>query len=129
MNKEDVLWKQYEQHIHTYKFYLEIVVKLAGFYFVVTGAILSFYFSNTHIVSAKYALYLPWLMTLGLFIFFSIGAIISTVTRKDVFELRDKLELDVAPELGVLTLLLAIFSVVLLACLVGISYVLWFQCL
>lgn len=128
MTVKDLLWKQYEQHIATYKFYLEILVKLVGVYFVVAGAMLSFYFANGGSdPDAKYSLYLPWLMSLGFFVFFSIGAHWSTVTRDDVFKLRDRLELDVAPELGVLTLLLIVFAVIMLAALCGFSYVLWFK--
>jgi len=123
-NKE-ILWRQYQQHIDTYKFYLDIVVKLMGFYFAISGAIVSFYASNSGSEDIKLALYLPLIMGLGLLIFFSIGAVLSLVTRNDVFEIRDLLGLQVAPETGVLTLLLVIFSVILLVCVGGLGYVLW----
>jgi len=125
MNNTEKLWKQYEQHISTYKFYLEILVKIMTMFFAVSGAMLSFYFTRTDIPTAKYALYLPFFMSVGLFLFFVIGSVLSTVTRNDVFNLRDKLELDVSPELGVLTLLLIIFSAITLVCSVGLGYVLW----
>ena len=125
MNNTEKLWKQYDQHISTYKFYLEILVKIMTMFFAVSGAMLSFYFTRTDIPTAKYALYLPFLMSTGLFFFFVIGAVLSTVTRNDVFSLRDQLELEVSPELGVLTLLLIIFSVITLVCAVGLGYVLW----
>jgi hypothetical protein len=123
-NKE-ILWRQYQQHIDTYKFYLDIVVKLMGFYFAISGAIISFYASNSGAENIKLALFLPLIMGAGLLIFFSIGAVLSLVTRSDVFEIRDSLGLQVAPETGVLTLLLAIFSVVLFVCVGGLGYVLW----
>lgn len=125
MEHTEKLWKQYEQHINTYKFYLEILVKIMTMFFAVTGAMLSFYFTKTDIPTAKLALYLPLIMSAGLFIFFSLGAYLSTITRTDVFNLRDQLELEVSPELGVLTLLLIIFSIVTLSCTVGLAYVLW----
>lgn len=125
MNNTEKLWKQYDQHISTYKFYLEILVKIMTMFFAVSGAMLSFYFTRTDIPTAKYALYLPFLMSTGLFLFFVIGAVLSTVTRNDVFSLRDQLGLEVSPELGVLTLLLIIFSVITLVCAVGLGYVLW----
>ncbi|MEA2118029.1 hypothetical protein [Halovibrio sp. HP20-50] len=125
MEQSEIDWRQYQQHIDTYKFYLEIVVKIIGLYFAVSGAMLSFYFANTESEHAKLALYLPWLIGVGLAIFFSIGAWLSIVTRDDIFELREKLGLQVAPETGVLALLLVIFSIVLIACVAGISYVLW----
>jgi len=126
MDNKEILWKQYQQHIETYKFYLDIVVKLVAFFFAIAGAMLSFYFANVNNESAKLALYLPWLMALGLLVFFSVGSILSMVTRQDVFNLRDKLELEVSPELGVLTLLLVIFAIVMLSCVVGLSHVLWY---
>jgi hypothetical protein len=125
MENTEKIWKQYDQHIATYKFYLEMLVKLMTMYFAVSGAMLSFYFTKTDVATAKLALYLPWLMSIGLFIFFSVGAYLSTVTREDLFNLRDKLQLDVSPELGVLTMLLIIFSIITLACGIGLSYVLW----
>lgn len=125
MDQSEINWRQYQLHIDTYKFYLEIVVKIIGLYFAVSGAMLSFYFANTESDHAKLALYLPWLIGIGLAIFFSIGAWLSIVTRDDIFELSEELGLRVAPETGVLALLLVIFSVVLIACVVGISYVLW----
>lgn len=124
MDHREVLWRQYHQHIDTYKFYLEIVIKLVGFYFAISGAMLSFYFSNAANESAKYALFLPFCMGLGLFMFFVIGAVLSLVTRRDVFEIRDELGLKVSPETGVLTLLLVIFSAVLALSVGGIGYVL-----
>jgi hypothetical protein len=125
MDQSEVDWRQYQQHIDTYKFYIEMAVKIVGLYFAVSGAMLSFYFANADSEQAKSALYLPWLIGAGLAIFFTTGAVLSVVTRDDVFKLREKLGLEVAPETGVLTLLLGIFSVVLVVCVIGLSYVLW----
>lgn len=125
MEHREILWRQYNQHIETYKFYLEIVIKLQGFYFAISGAMLSFYYSNAANENAKYSLFLPFFMGIGLLTFFVIGAVLSLVTRSDVFQIRDELGLKVSPELGVLTLLLIIFSIVLLLCIGGIGYVIW----
>ena len=127
MEHTEKLWKQYEQHINTYKFYLEVLVKIMTMFFAVTGAMLSFYFTKTEIQTAKLALYLPLIMSAGLFVVFSLGAYLSTITRSDVFKLRRQLELEVSPELGVLTLLLIVFSIVTLSCTISLGYVLWFQ--
>jgi hypothetical protein len=70
MEHSEKLWKQYAQHIATYKFYLDMLIKLMTMFFAVSGAMLSFYFTKTEVTTAKYALYLPLLMSLGLFIFF-----------------------------------------------------------
>lgn len=95
-------------------------------YFVVSGAIVSYYASNSDTTNALLALFLPLVMGFALFIFFTIGAILSLVTRNDVFELRDALGLRVAPETGVLTMLLAIFAFVLLVCSCALAYVIWY---
>jgi len=121
----ELLWRQYQQHIDTYKFYLDIVVKLMSFYFVISGAIISHYSSHVASEGAKISLYLPFIMGVGLFVFFSVGVFLSLITRNDVFEIRDKLGLQVAPETGVLTMLLTIFSLVLLVCVFGLGCVLW----
>jgi hypothetical protein len=121
----ELLWKQYEQHISTYKFYLDMLIKLMTMFFAVSGAMLSFYFTQTEVEEAKLALYLPLLMSVGLFIFFSVGAYLSTITREDVFNIRDRLNLEVSPELGVLTLLLIIFSVITFLAMVGFGYLVW----
>jgi hypothetical protein len=122
---KEIRWRQYQQHIDTYKFYLDLVVKLMGFYFAISGAIVSYYSTHAASEHAELSLYLPLIMGIGLFVFFSIGAYLSLITRGDVFELRDSLGLWVAPETGVLTMLLTIFSIVILLCVSGLGYVLW----
>lgn len=125
MEHDEKLWRQYDQHITTYKFYLEMTVKIMTMYFVISGAMLSFYFTKTDIPSAQYALILPFVMGVGLFSLFLIGAKLSMVTREDVFVIRDQLKLDTSPELGVLPLTLTVFSIVLAICCLGIAYVIW----
>jgi hypothetical protein len=124
-DQEELLWRQYQQHVDTYKFYLDLVVKLMSLYFAISGAIVSYFATNAKSPHAELALYLPLVMGIGLFIFFAIGASLSWVTRNDVFEIRNKLALDVSPELGVLSVLLIIFSTVLLVCICGLAYVLF----
>lgn len=68
-------------------------------------------------------------MVLGLFAVYLSGAFLSLITRQDVFKLRDSLGLDVAPETGVLTLLLSIFSFILVICVCGVAYILWSSCI
>ena len=69
---QDVLLKQYELHMELYKQYLELVLKFNIFYYAVTGAVLSFYFTNNADVGApRYLLLLfPMLMSLGFGVFF-----------------------------------------------------------
>lgn len=128
MQEQDKLWKQYEKHIDLYKFYMELVVKINAFHFAISGAIASFYFANQSNVSMKWALLLPALLSLCLFVFFIFGAIANLVSRNDVFELRDQLGLKVAPELIVLTVFLGIFALANLLTFTGAMYAMFSNC-
>ena len=124
----DLIWKQYEKHIELYKYYLDIVVKINAFHFAISGAIFSFYFAHIDTPDIKWALLLPALMSLCLTLFFTYAAVISLVSRQDVFDLRDQMKLKVAPELMVLTVFLGIFSLANLLTFVGAIYVIFIQC-
>lgn len=41
--QKEILLRKYQQHVDTYKFYIDMSVKLMVFYFSVSGAIVSFY--------------------------------------------------------------------------------------
>jgi hypothetical protein len=55
---KEIRWRQYQQHIDTYKFYLDLVVKLMGFYFAISGAIVSYYSTHAASEHAELSLYL-----------------------------------------------------------------------
>jgi len=99
----ETLLRQYQIHVDLYKHYLELSLKVNIFYYAITGAILSFYFTRPHdYYFIKYSLILPFLMSLlfaGIFIY---SSIILNVTRKEVFQIRDWLGLRTAPEFNVL---------------------------
>jgi hypothetical protein len=118
---KDLLWKQYELHVGLYKHYLELVLKFNVFYYAGTGAILSYYFSKTEVPLIKYSLLFPIIMSLGFAILFIYGAFALRITRQDVFDLRDKLGLETAPELNVLAILLAISATMM----VGVAVVIF----
>jgi len=71
---DDKLWKEYNIHIDLYKHYLELVLKFNIFYYAITGAILSFYFSKVQIATIRYSLIFPILMSLLFASFFFYGA-------------------------------------------------------
>jgi hypothetical protein len=118
---KDLLWKQYELHVGLYKHYLELVLKFNVFYYAGTGAILSYFFSKTDVPLIKYSLLFPIIMSLGFAILFIYGAFALRITRQDVFDLRDKLGLETAPELNVLAILLAISA----SMMVGVAVVIF----
>ena len=117
----DLLWKQYELHVGLYKFYLDLAIKVNIFYYAVTGAILSFYFSHVHEGAARLSLVLPALMSVAFaWLFFHAGNLVGVV-RLEVFRIRDALGLLTAPELQVLVYLLRIFGALFAAVALGTS--------
>jgi len=122
MEGTEILWKQYSQSIDLFKFYMELTVKFNVFYYAVTGAILSFYFANQSIEDIKYALILPIIMSIGFAGFFIYGAFLMKYLQAEVFRIRDTLGLQVAPDVGVLSVLLYIFSAVFLLVAFALLY-------
>ena len=125
MDRRELLWRQYSLHIDLYKFYMDLVVKFNIFYYAVTGAIASFYFANPSISNLKYSLLLPLVMSITFAGLFGYGAWLMRILRQDVFEIRNELVLQTAPDVRVLSILLYIFAVVFLLVAAGCAYVIW----
>jgi len=122
MQATEILWGQYKQNIELYKFYMELIVKFNVFYYAVTGAIVSFFFANQSIPNMKYSLLLPIIMSVAFAGFFIYGAILMKYLREEVFNIRDILKLEAAPDVGVLSVLLYIFSVIFILVALSLSY-------
>jgi hypothetical protein len=118
----DVLWKQYKLHVDLYKEYLELVLKFNVFYYAVTGAILSFYFTNkTDIGRARPLLLLfPASMSIAFGAFFLYGASLVKVARSEVASIAAALGLHVFPEVQVLAVLLRVTALLFLLIAVGL---------
>jgi phage tail protein X len=109
----ETLWKQYALHVDLYKFYCDAVVKITVFYYAITGAIISFYFTRTEVGLAKWGLVLPSALSVGLAVLFVYGTRLLVITRNDVFAIRNQLGLKVAADFGVFGLLLYLFAGIL----------------
>ncbi|HUH58112.1 MAG TPA: hypothetical protein VL020_06320, partial [Pseudomonadales bacterium] len=46
MTQQEIYWRQYQLNIETYRGYLELVLKINGLYYAITGAIVSYYFGH-----------------------------------------------------------------------------------
>lgn len=121
---DELLWKQYSLHVDLYKFYLELVVKVNVFYYAITGGILSFYFSHPDEQLAKYALALPTIMSATLGVLFLVGASMIRTTRSEVFNIRDLLKLETAPDLGVLSMFLWPFGLIFIVVSFAMGWIL-----
>ena len=67
---KDFIWKLYQSHVDLYKHYLDLVIKFNVFYYAITGAFLSYYFTNAGNDWVRWALVFPVVMSLffsGLF--------------------------------------------------------------
>ena len=106
ISEKELLWRQYKMYIDLFKYYLELTLKFNFIYYAITGAILSFYFSQSDISIIKYSLIFPMIMGAGFGLFFLYGAKLMSVVRNDIFEIRDKLNFDSAPDVNVLNILL-----------------------
>jgi hypothetical protein len=72
MEEKQLLWNRYSIHIDLYQKYMDIVLKINLFYYGITGALLSFYFSNNGNNSTiEYGLILPILFSFGLIFLFA----------------------------------------------------------
>lgn len=110
----DVLWKQYNMLVDLYKFYLEITLKANLFFYVITGGILTFYFSHMGTPLISLSLVLPIILSLGLAGIFLYGASLVGYIREEIFRIRDLLRLEAAPDVHVLAVFLRVFAVVML---------------
>lgn len=120
MDKTEILWKQYQQNIDLYKFYMELTIKFNVFFYAVTGAIISYVLSQLNGNNLiQYALILPLVMSLCFGGFFVYGAVLMRVLRRETFNIRDILQLQAAPDVGVLSVLLYVFSFIFLMIAIG----------
>ena len=121
----DSLWKQYHLHIDLYKHYLDLALKFNMFYYAVTGAILSFYFSQADVSLIRFSLIFPVLMSIGFGFFFIYAANLIKVVREELFAIRDNLGLHTSPEVKVLAVLLRLSAALFLfvsICLTGLFF-------
>jgi len=126
IGNREILWRQYSCHIDLYKFYIDATIKINVFYYAITGAILSFYFTRSEIRMARWSLMLPAVLSIGLAFLFIYGARIIYITRDDVFAIRDALGLKSAPEFNILKNLLYIFASIQLLTMCSLTYLMLF---
>lgn len=125
LSKDD-LWKQYEISVDLYKHYLKLAIEINVFYYAITGAIVSYYFTH-HMESPeiRFALLLPILMSVLLALFFIYGSIMNRYSRDEMFRVRDALGLRVAPEFAVLGWLLIVFAALMVLVALSLGAILF----
>ncbi len=127
MDDKQLLWKEYELNITTYRGHLELALKINIFYYAITGAILTYYFAHDDQPLIRLALVFPLAMSVCFAFLFGVGAYLSKNTRRDTRELGAQLGFKVIPELGILTLFLAIFAALMLLVSAGLFLLILFN--
>jgi hypothetical protein len=105
----DILWNQYQTFIDFYKFNTESVIKLNTLHYAISGAIFSFYFTHANIELSKFALFLPFIFSLGLSILFWGARPNIEISREEIVEIAEALGLKRYPEFRILKKLLTLF--------------------
>ena len=123
MDAIDVKWNDFKQTVELHRAYLELAMKLNMFYYAITGAILSFYFTHTDVPSAKFALGLPIVLSAALAVLFLWSAFMAQRLRMHIRNTAAELGLATAPEGVVLVAICFIFGGVLTAVFLTL---LWF---
>ncbi len=117
----ELLWRQYHSYLELYKYYLELSLKGNVFFYLITGSILTFYFTNPDKLLVKYSLILPIVMSLALGFAFLLRAYLTKGLGKDFIDLSSRLGFNTCPTVKILIVLLysfgSIFIIVALAML------------
>jgi H+/Cl- antiporter ClcA len=122
MTKGEINWKDFEMSVNLHKNYLDLVIKLNLFYYAITGAILSFHFTNQIQSVSIISLILPILMSLLLGVFLIYASKLAWNLRGNIKIRAEKLNLHVYPEGIVLVTLCAIFGTIMLTVGLGLLY-------
>jgi hypothetical protein len=115
MDDRELLWNHLSLNVELHKHYLKLVLEFNALYYAITGGMVSYYFAHTRRPLMTYALVLPFTMSVSFAALFVYGAVLSRVTRTDVYQIRDALKLASAPEVRVLTGLLYISAFLMMA--------------
>jgi hypothetical protein len=118
----EVLLAEYQVAMDLYKHYIEMTLKFNVFYYAVTGAVLSFYFSNAANVGVpRYGLLVfPVIMSLGFGGFFLWAAGLVKYTRMHIMVIVSRLGFNTIPEMHVLTVLLRLSGTLFIAVALGL---------
>lgn len=113
MDAMDIKWNDFKQAVELHRNYLELAMKLNMFYYAITGAILSFYFTHTEMPMAKFALGLPIVLSVALAVVFLWSAFMAQRLRMHIRNTARELGLATAPEGIVLVMICVIFGAML----------------
>lgn len=119
LTDRELLWRQYHSYLELYKYYLDLSLKGNVFFYLITGSILTFYFTHRKEEFIKYSLILPVVMSFALGFAFILGAYLTKGLGHDFVDLSSRLGFRTCPSVRILVVLLysfgSIFIIVALA--------------
>ncbi|MGO8854774.1 MAG: hypothetical protein ACLQO1_03560 [Steroidobacteraceae bacterium] len=124
MDRQELLWRQFELHVGLYKDYLNLTLKINAAFYAITGAIVSYVLAHRANDISKAALFIPIVLGSGLTLLFLYGSIMLRHTRNEMISIRDELQLQTIPEIYVLRGLLWLSLAGFFAVTVGVL-VIW----
>lgn len=113
---DDSAMKQYQMMVDIYKFHFEIVLKFIIFYYAITGAVLSYIFSQPNSGFMRFGLVLPIFMGIALGLFALFGAVEVDPLKKDITRVTEQLHLKPFPSERLLDRLALMLSVTSVLC-------------
>ena len=123
MNRSELM-EYFKLQVDLYKHYLKMTIELNVFYYAITGALLSYYFSHRPDAGVKFSLVLPLVMSVFLALLFFYGARLNRVTREDVRKVCQALGTESVPEFAVLGWMLTGFATLMLVVAAGLLAIL-----
>jgi hypothetical protein len=127
LDPDNLLWKQYLVYVDLFKFYVDITWKATTWFYVITGAILVYYFDHIsdENLFLRYSLFLPFILSLGFFLIYGRGLRETLELETDLQYIAEHLELPGKPHVDILGRFLIAASVLFLLTALGLLYVFW----
>lgn len=104
IDPDNLLWKQYTIYADLFKFYVDIAWKATTWFYVITGAILVYYFDHIRDgnIYLRYSLILPILLSLALSVIYTRGIRETDDLDHQLEYIRGELKLPGKPHVDIL---------------------------
>lgn len=122
----EVLWRNYALHVDLYKQYLDLTLRFNIFYYAITGAMLSFFFTNQDKGIVKYLLLFPMLMSMFFSLLSFYAASRVNLVSQELKRISTRLAIEVWPDTDFLSFLLRTCGALFTTVYIGIMLILIF---
>lgn len=125
--RREMLWRQYNLYTELYKYYFDIALKANGFFYLITGGILTYFLTHIDEPYIRLSLLLPIILSVGLGGIFIYGAILIIEIRRDIYNISKELRLATAPEFWVLNASLIVFGAIFFIIAIALSWLMFIK--